>query len=467
MIFLRDYQADLVEKIRKAMRSCKAILLQLSTGAGKTAIASFMVRSAAEKGSSVFFCVHRRNLIRQTSKTFDQFGVAHSFIAAKYPYDPKSLVHICSIDTLRSRLETSPVPKIVFVDECHMANSNSWSAIIEFYANHGTWIIGLTASPWRTDGSGMGKHFNVMIQGPTMAWLIENGFLSKYRMFAPSKPDLSGVTLQGGDYAKNQLASKLDEDFVLIGDAVKHYKKYAPETLAIAYCVSRRHSQNTAEKFREAGIAAQHIDGETPDDERVRIIEAFANREILVLTNVALISTGFDLASQVGRDVNVETIIDLAPTKSLSLYLQKIGRGLRYKQFPAILLDHAGNSIDRHGLPCDEREWTLEAREKKKRGSEEKMILVRQCMECYFVHKPAPQCPNCEFIYPVVHRKVPEIEGELEEVTKAQKKADKREQGMARTVEDLMKVYMARGTPAWRAKLRAQHVINARMKKKK
>jgi len=440
MIELRPYQTDMVEALRAEMRTNKSVLAQLSTGGGKTALASYMVSSAVSKGNGVFFCVHRRDLIRQTALTFDEFNIAYSYIAAGMPMNPYARAHICSIDTLRNRLGKTPDPKIVFIDECHMAASDSWSRIIDFYRSKGAWIIGLTATPTRTDGTGLQKHFQSMIQGPSMSWLIENKFLSDYKLYAPSTPNLDGVATRAGDFAKDQLSARMDDDIVIIGDAVKHYKKYAMGKLCIAYCVSRKHSNNVADKFKAEGITACHIDGETPMDERIRIIRAFANREIMVLTNVALISTGFDLASQVGRDINVEGIIDLAPTKSLSLFLQKLGRGLRYKPEPAVLLDHAGN-VARHGLPDEERDWALADREKKSRSETERTIPTKSCPSCFFVFRPAPVCPACQMVMPIQYRTVDEVEGELEELKKTpyipstpeeQEKMNKAVQAMAR-----------------------------------
>jgi DNA repair protein RadD len=391
MIDLHEHQEKFVNEIRDSMRRRnKAICCVAPTGMGKTVCASYMINEATRKGSKIHFLVHRRDLIRQTAYTLDQFGVNYSYIAAGHAYNPYSRVHICSIDTFRNRLDKVPVPNLAMFDEGHLACSPTWSKAIDHYKAHGTWILTFTATPIRTDGTGLGKHFTDMICGPDIAWLMENGFLSKYLMYAPSAPDLSGIATRAGEFAKDQLCARMDADNVLIGDAVRHYEKYAMGRLAIAYCVSRKHSENVAAQFRNAGIPAQHIDGETPMDERTRIIRAFARREILVLTNVALISTGFDVAASAGVDVTVECIIDLAPTKSTSLCLQKWGRGLRRKPYPAILLDHAANWT-RHGRPDDPRQWTLADSERKQSKSEEKAIpTINARLASMFPVRPPP-----------------------------------------------------------------------------
>lgn len=413
----RQYQTDIVDKVKKSMMSGhKAILVQSCTGSGKTHLAAGMIAGALSKGRTSHFAVHRKVLIKQTAETLKQHLIPYSYVAAGYPHNPYNRVHIASIDTLKSRLDPDmKIPNILWVDECHMANSAGWSEVIDFYKWAGAYVIGLTATPTRTDGTGLGKHFTDMVCGPSMSWLIENNFLSKYKLFSPTSLDLSGIKNRMGDYAKDQLAARLDGDNVLIGDAIKHYKKLADGKLCIAYCVSRKHSEHTAQMFRDAGVPAAHIDGETPQEERASIIRAFANRQIQVLTNVELITTGFDLAAQVGKDVNVEAISLLRPTQSLSLYLQMIGRGLRRKAEPAIILDHA-NCVRLHGLPDEDHKWTLSDREVKKKSENQSSVPVRHCPMCYFDHRPAPTCPNCGHEYEIKYRKIDQVDGELKEL---------------------------------------------------
>jgi len=168
MITLRPYQTQAITDIRREMTKHKAVLFQLSTGAGKTKTAASMIQSAQNKGSVVFFCCHRKNLIRQTSETFKEIGIDHSFIAAGHHTNPYAKTFLCSIDTLRNRLETSPIPKIIFLDESHLCSTPAGTKIIEYYKPKGAWICALTATLESLDGKGLGMHFSAMVKGPSM-----------------------------------------------------------------------------------------------------------------------------------------------------------------------------------------------------------------------------------------------------------------------------------------------------------
>lgn len=447
-MILRDYQISMIDDIREKMVKSKAMLCCLPTGAGKTALASEMIKRINNKGNVVYFLVHRKDLVSQTSNVFKDFGIEHSFIAAGHGSYKKSFVFICSIETLKRRMKRCAIPKVVFVDECHLAASKGWSEVIQFYKENGCYIIGLTATPWRLDSKGLGCLFDEIVYGPTISELIERGHLSKYKYYAPSHPDLSGIHMVAGDYNKKELSSFMEKEKKIIGSAIEHYKKYANGLRVVCYCCSIVHSQKVAEDFCNAGIPAIHIDGKSSKEERTRAAIALADGTVNVVCNVDLITTGYDLASQSGKDVTIEGIILLRPTKSLSLYLQMIGRGLRKKDNPAIILDHASNVLE-HGLPCDEREWSLADREKGIGGKKgEKLLPVKECDKCHYCHKPAPQCPNCGRVYEVQSRTIEEVDGELAEVDAAamRKKMEARRQvGRAKSIDELEAIARERG----------------------
>lgn len=442
-ISLLPDQIALIEQAKDKVRGgCKSLLIQGATGSGKTVIASSIIEGAYRKDKICFFIVPRRDLLRQTSNTLREFGIPHSFIAAGMRCNTREKIFVCSTLTVKNKLAI--VPDLAVIDEGHVGGAGM-DKIIARYKAAGTVIIMLSATPWKLSGRGLGCWVDDMVCGPSIRWLIESRRLSEYRGFAPSAPDLSGIRTTAGDYNNKQLSERMEDNRVLIGSSVKHYQDHAMGKLNIAYCVSRKHSEIVAQSFRDAGISAQHMDGETPDDERVRIVKAFARREIMVLTNCDLLTFGFDLSSASGMNVTVESMSDLRPTKSLALQCQKWGRVLRYKPYPALIFDHANNFME-HGLPDSDREWTLSDREVSARNGSEKTIPVRQCPQCHYCHKPDILCPNCGHVYTVDSRMIKEKAGTLEEVkelslqAKILQKEKRMENGRAESMEDLWRI---------------------------
>lgn len=449
---LRPYQDDLIGGARKAIAGgAKRVLMVAPTGAGKTALASYMLSTAAQRGKSCWFNVHRRELIKQSSKTMDKVGVPHGVIAAGFPAARKQRVQIVGVQSVARRLDTVIAPQMIVWDECHHIASKTWTDIFDAYpdAIH----IGLTATPCRLDGRGLGDWFNEIVEGPTVRWLIENGFLAKYKLFAPWSPDMTGASKRGGDFTSSSAAERMDKPAVT-GNAIHHYMRLCPGKRAIVFASNVKHSKNIVEQFRACGIAAAHLDATSKD--RDRVLAAFERGEIKVLSNVDLFGEGFDVPA-------IEAVILMRPTASLGLYLQQVGRALRPAEGKphAFILDHAGNAM-RHGLPDEEHDWTLADRPKKsgsKKPDDE--LLIRQCPQCFSVHEPAPMCPECGHEYEIKGRQIEEREGELVEVDiEAMRRAKKQEQAQAGTFEELVALAQKRGyknPSAW-----ASHILNAR-----
>lgn len=445
MINLYEDQEEFVEKIREKVRlGYKSILGRAETGFGKTVVSAYITREASQKGKTVWFAVHRNNLLKQTSQTFWNFKIEHGQIASGKATSHQP-VKVASIGTLVRRIDKYTPPDILILDECHLAMSKSWLKVVDWCKENGTLIIGNSATPQRLDGKGLDYIFDVMVEGKPMHWLIENKRLSDYKMFStPSLIDLDSVKKRAGDYANDQLEKIMDKS-VITGDALKHWKKYADGKRTIGYCVSINHSKHTAEYFNANGVPSIHVDGSSNKEELKEAINGFADGKYKVLFNVQLMTEGFDLSAQVGKDVPIEACIMLRPTHSLALYLQMVGRALRKKDNPAVILDHAGNVL-KHGLPDQERDWDLKGKTAKQRKKEQD-LRIKQCPKCYAVYQPTntPECPNCGEVTAQKRQAIEQVDGDLIEVEKAQiKMVQKREQGAARGLEDLIKLGISR-----------------------
>lgn len=459
MVALRPYQTQLIDDAREALRTHRSVLVQLPTGAGKTAIASWMLGRAAEKQRRSIFCVHRQEILDQAAATFDEFEIPYGIVTPGYAPNPFLPIQICSIDTLRSRIKRGkPVPAahMMVIDEGHHAVAKSWQAVVAHY--HAIPRLLLTATPERLDGKGLSDVADAMVCGPSVRWLIDHNFLSPYRAFAPSAPDMTPIHTERGDYKHDENEETMDKP-AITGDAVSHYLKLARGKRGVAFCVSIKHSEHVAAQFNAAGVPARHFDGTTDRSERRRVIEDFRSGAIQVLTNVDLVSEGFNLPA-------MEVSMMLRPTKSLALVLQQIGRSLRTapgKEY-ALILDHAGN-LSRHGLPDDEREWSLLGRKERKKKEGEEPIVLKNCPVCYHCHRPANVCPACGFVYVVVGREVDHREGDLVEIDPALMRRERlREQGSADTLEALIEVGKRRNYKnpyAW-----AKYLLAARSKKR-
>lgn len=455
MITLRPYQTEMIDRTRVALRQYRSVLLQAPTGAGKTALSAAMTGTATGKGLRTLFICHRVELITQTAETFDKVGIYYGFCSAGMPYNPNAAALVCGIDTLKNRLKDVGKRDLIIWDEAHHTAAAGWRKVREFFPD--AWHVGLTATPERLDGKGLDDLYDTLVLGPSVKSLIDDGYLCKYRAFAPSRPQLGQVKKLGGDYNKGQLTEVMDGPSIT-GDAIAHYQKHAAGKRAVAFCTSVAHSEHVAQQFRAAGVPAVALDGTTDRVVRAAALAQFRRGEIHVLCNVDLFGEGFDLPA-------IEAAILLRPTQSLALFLQQVGRALRPVpgKDHAIILDHAGNIME-HGLPDDERDWTLQGKKgRKKKGEDEEK--VRQCGECFHCHEPAPACPECGYVYPRAKpRQIEEVAGELEEIDQEQLRAQrKREQAMAVTVDDLIKLATAKGykNPAkW-----AAHIWTARQAK--
>lgn len=346
------------------------------------------------------------------------------------------------------------------VHNCHHAVAGQWRNVTD--RNPNAFLLGLTATPERLDGKGLGIEsggvYEKLVLGPSVKSLIERGYLSQPRVFAPPiNFDDSALRTIAGDYDVKQMSEMLDQPQI-IGDCVRHYSKICPNMPAIAFCSTIEHARHTAEQFCNAGFNFKCIDGTMSDFDRRDAIEGLGSGRYAGLTSCNIISEGTDIPV-------VGCAIFLRKTKSLSLYLQQAGRVLRPysgKEY-SIILDHVRN-VENHGFPEDERDWSLEGRRKQKRDEDE--IFIRTCPQCYACYKSSLRaCPVCGFGAENAiksQREIEFIDAELVEIQKVQKERERKEANAFNKLLELGKQRGYSNPYAW-----AKIVLNSRKRKRK
>jgi superfamily II DNA or RNA helicase len=436
----------------------RAVLFVLPTGGGKTFTFVHIAEQAAIRGNRVCILVHRQELVDQASRSLHAIGCNHGIIAAGYRQDLRQGVQVASVQTLARRLHTIPPDffQLLIVDEAHHAVAGTWAKVLA--AMPRAKVLGVTATPERLDGRGLGDQFSAMVQGPDAAWLTAEGFLVPARVFAPPGIDLSGIkrfdTRKGHDEAEQRLRQGQ-----AMGDAVSHYRRTIEphhNGTAIAFCCSVAHAEAVAEAFRAQGIPAATLDGSMDRGIRRRTIADLGAGVLKVLTSCDIISEGTDIPSVTGA-------ILLRPTDSLGLHLQQVGRVLRPcpGKSHAVVNDHVGNTL-RHGLPTDTRDWSLEGRPKGRGRKASDAIPIRICPACFSaIPSAANPCPECGHEVPAARRELVTVEGDLREMTGAElRRQERREVVRARTRDELEALARQRGyRPGWVA-----HMLAARSK---
>lgn len=430
MFQLHDYQRTLVDRTRQSYRvGYTSPCVVAPCGAGKSVIISEIARMSASNKKRILFLVHRRELIDQIRGTF---------IANEVDLD---YVEFGMVQTIVRRLERTQKPDLIITDENHHGLAASYRKIYDYFTD--VLRLGFTATPIRLNGSGLGDINDILIEEVDAEWLIENGFLSPYKYFAPKLIDTEELKLNSLKEFSSASIQKAMEN-TIYGDVIKHYQQLADGEQAIAYCHSIVASDETARAFNHQGIKAVHIDAKTPRAERDEIIRKFREREIQVLCNVDLIGEGFDVP-------DCSTVIMLRPTESLSLFIQQSMRGMRYKPGKtSIIIDHVDN-VRRHGLPDMKRTWDLHSAKKSK---QENIIKIRECISCFAAYPPEEEaCPICGHIPEIVHQET-EYEkdeaAELQEVTKEDLILDFREPADCETMGELYELAKRRKyKPGW------------------
>ena len=405
---LRPYQQQAISDLRLAFRDgARAPLLVGPTGMGKTVIIAAVLQGIAARGRSAIVLVHRRELIAQTSAKLTLADVQHGIIAAGTAATDAP-IQVASVQTLARRLDRiAAQPDLIVIDEAHHAAANTWGKALTHWPD--ALRLGVTATPVRQDGRGLGIVFDRLVLGPSTAELISGGFLCPARLYAPPPvADLSGLHRRAGDYAIEEAAERMDRPTVT-GDAISHYQRLAAGQRAIAFCCNVKHAEHVCAAFNHVGVGAATLLGSTDPQRRDATVARFAAGQLQVLVTVDVVSEGFDIPA-------AGCAILLRPTQSLGLYLQQVGRVLRPApgKAAAIVLDHVGN-VHRHGWPDDHREWSLEGAPKGTCGNNT-APSVRVCEQCFAAFKPAPVCPCCGAECAPSLRELKQVAGELREL---------------------------------------------------
>jgi len=441
---LRDYQNQQVDDLRGGFRLGKTRQLLVSpTGSGKTMVFSFMTSEASKKGLRVMILAHRAEILDQIDLSLKRFGIVPGHIRSGLPMDRSAKVFVASVQTLVKRFDVVPVPDLIIVDEAHHSAASQFVKVFAQYPK--AKFVGVTATPERLDGKGLGEFYGNMVLGPEVQWLIDRGFLKRPIYYGPTQAvDLSLLKKVAGDFAKDDLAEAMNKNSIT-GDAVNHYRKFGQNMPAVVFCVNLKHAADVAAQFCGAGIRAEIIDGSMTSDGRRARKDRLESGATQIMVSCELVSEGFDLPA-------VGVAILLRPTASLALHLQQIGRSLRPcpGQTCAVILDHAGNLL-RHGPAEEKREWSLEGQSKKKRKPEQ-VLDTRQCDKCFAIYQ-GTMCPQCGATRESKARELEVKEGELQQmrVDEIQARRDaRREEGACSSYQDFIALGKRRGyKPGW------------------
>lgn len=404
---LRDYQRTILADTAAKMREHRRICVQAPTGAGKTHLIASLTSSAVSVDLRVLILATRTKLVRQIHERLDSFEIGHGVVAASLPglTNWSQSVQIASVDTLYRRCivdQKMPLPgaDVVVFDEAHLALGASRQAILNSYPN--AWQFGFTATPAKTSGASLRDQFDALTLGPSVAELVAAGMLVPPRIFntpVVSANDLKAIGTDGktGDYRTGRLSELMSRP-KLIGDVIENWLAIANGLRTLVFACDKAHGAELLQKFRQAGVAAEQLTDDDDDTTREDVIRRLEAGVTQVVINCFLLSYGIDIPL-------VDCIVLARPTRSVVMYLQSIGRGMRpapgKKHF--VLIDH-GRVIESLGRPLYDREWSLDssanvnaqARERMARlQADEKPRTCRECKCCWLITEEGANCPNC------------------------------------------------------------------------
>jgi DNA repair protein RadD len=418
MTTLRPYQIDVVARVEAMLGTTARPLVVAPTGSGKTIIAAELINRIVARAGRVLVIAHRREIIRQTAEKLIAAGVTPGIVLAGFENElrPYANVQVAGIQTLHARAVRSnrmpmPAATLVVIDEAHHARAKTYQSVIDQYPD--ALIIGLTATPVRGDGRGLGNIFNQMIEAPQIPDLIGLGHLVGTKVFAPvdKKNIAKGIRTAKGDYVVSALSARMNTD-QLVGDVVSDWLKHGERRKTVAFACDVAHSVHIRDELERAGVRAEHLDGSTPKPERDAILARLKSGATEVVTNCQVLTEGWDMPE-------VSCCILARPTRQMGLFRQMVGRVLRPAEgkTDAIILDHAG-AVYRHGLPEDRIEWPLKTDKRAENPTQAKrdrgeLAKLAECPQCHVVMAAPPPCVHCGWMPAPRARDRDFIDGEL------------------------------------------------------
>lgn len=444
---LRPRQLKALDDLRNAYANgARAPILVAPTGFGKTATAAEVVRLAIAKGRTVWFLAHLREILDDTSARLAAAGISHGHIRAGRSVDYSQKAQVVAVQTAVRR-NGLPQPDLVIIDECHLAVANTYRQVLTAAGN--PLILGLTGTPQRLDGRGLGEVFDQLVLTCSTAQLIEEDLLASVRVYAPPSVDLSSLRTRAGEYDQGQAGEILSRPQV-VGDALNHWEKLCHGRRGVAFCTTVAHAQAVANQWQSAGYRAMVVHGGSDDDERREAIVGLRAGRLDLVACAQLWIAGVDVPE-------IDAVIWLRPTQSLTAWLQGNGRGLRIApgKRDLLVLDHV-NNCRRLDHPLVNHDWSLDG--KRKRQTEQ-AISCKVCPACFSTSISAAQvCADCGHRFNPEVRELKQVDGELVELTVTRK----REQGSAQSLDDLRQLAQQRGYKrGW-----AERVYEARLAKR-
>jgi superfamily II DNA or RNA helicase len=363
---LRDYQIKAIQEVFQAWEHCMAVMLQMPTGTGKTQVFSQIIKTTIEHkapGKRALVLVHRKELLEQVCDRLRDFGIVAGKITAGQDYDSRYQVQVATVQSLIRRTRIILNLSLIVVDEAHHTPASTYQELIHVYRKSDVKLLGVTATPHRLDGKGFSQTFDHLVQSMTIPEFITEGYLADVEHMASSIPDLSKIQINSYtyDYEDKALRAVMQES-KLIADVVKAFEDHCVRDdgsirKTMVFCVDSKHAEDIVSKYREKGHEIGFINWQTKPKEREQILQDFKHGSLSILCNVEIFTEGFDCP-------DIEVVQLVRPTKSLSLYLQMIGRCLRPKPngSKATLLDHSNLWLE-HRHAKHPRSWTLEGTE--------------------------------------------------------------------------------------------------------